>query len=700
MNTTAFPISNQPTLAPKTPAPQGSPQVPAEEAVSSPFVSVPAQAFKGSALAAPRFSGLLNEDYHVEFRTSEPINASTVSAATRALLMRHITKKTLNDPSTLKLFLDAYWTNSFIGTSRAALADLFTQVDRKIDVIVKADLDDLGLMALLSATGKRFLYEGARISMGPILDGAGYTRNDDHQIRREWLNEYTRDLESLIMSRAGVTDRSSVYWKDLNSAKGLNALQALHYGKNGLADAVIVGHDRVVTREDLDRYIEEKQLQGPNLVAFLNDPHNVKKLPTQRIQAVYPESVPPKDDKRLAVYVSPKDLLASAAQEKSKTPEGEKPEGEKKDSAENNNELTFYIGTEKGGFSKAGINRLGLGNRVREKDITPQRIFIDNAPGNRSFLEDDAIYFNDPFLDETAEPMSNALMQLDQKKQAQKSPSHIKIVVNSPGGSVSSGNEIRSTIAQAKTKVDVIVNGMAASCGAFLVSSATGNRFATPNARIMIHDAWWSRPYEPSPHYNETLDRLDQTSHSFVKAIALASGRPFKDVWEDMKVDVWLNPLESMFYGKKGLTDGILVGEERVITRQEVLAYLAQDPYIQETYGPKKPVEKYLKARIASLRIGKRDWKPEEHNERDPFENPLRTIQTIAAQSARPLASVPAFVPSLPKGGEPIDMITISMNKGGTGKDGGLSDESKQVLAFLDNKFQPLLSRKAPAAGA
>ncbi len=686
MKTITFPLNTPPHISSQAIRPRQESPTPAQAAEPS-TVTVSAQALKGATLGAPRFSGLLNEDYHVELRTTEPINAATVSATQRALLMRHIIKKSLNDPSSLKLFLDAYWTNSFIGTSRAALADLFSQIDRKVDVVVKADLNDIGLMTLLSATGKRFLYEGVRITMGPIQDGAGYSRNDDHQIRREWLNEYTRDMESLIMERAGVTDRKSLYWKDLTSAKNYNTLQALHYGTKGLADAIIVGHDRVVTRESLDRYIEEKQLTGPALETFLNDPHNLKKLKSQRIQDLYPESVPSKDDKRLGTYISPKDLLSQATADKDKAADGEKKEPEKA-----NNELTLYMGGDKGGYTKAGINRLGLGNRVREKEIAPQRVFIDNAPGGRSFFEDDMIYFNDPFLDETAEQISNALISLDQKKQGQKNPSNLKILVNSPGGSVSSGWEIRSTIAQAKTKVDVIVNGMAASCGAFLVSSATGNRYATPNARIMIHDAWWSRPYEPSPHYNEAIDRLDQTSQSFVKAIAQASGRPFKEVWEDMKVDVWLNPLESMFYGKKGLTDGILVGEDRVITRQEVLAYLAQDPYIQETYGPKKPVEKYLKERVSSLRVGKRTWKPEEHNERDPFENPLRTIRAIAAQSARPLSSVPAFVPSLPKDDQPLDLVTISLNKSPGGKESGLTHESKQVLAFLDKKFQPMLS--------
>lgn len=629
-----------------------------EAATSQPLPAVPRPYF-ASQPPTVKFCGLLNEDYHAEMRINEAINPTSVSALKRALLLRNMVKKAKGDTSTLKLFLDAGNAEGHRNVSRAALADMFRFIDRKVDVIVKENLDQYGMMALLSTTGKRFMYDGARLSLGPIQDGASYMRNDDHQIRREWNIEYTRDLEYLLMSRTGVTDRSKVFWDDLSSARDYNALQALHYGTKGLVDAVIVGFDQVVTREDLEKFVKKRKMSGEKLKEFLSDSHNIKKIPSRNLKDYAPESIPsatknPKI-KDLSVYVSPKEQATPAP-----TPApAAATAGTAKPAEEEDKTLTLYVPGDKGSFVKTAADKLPLGNRVKNKDLKAGRLFVDHLSSPRSIIEDDVIFFNDGFADETAEQVTDALVSLDKKKRDQKDPSHIKIVVNSPGGSISSGLDIRSTIAQAKTPVDIIVNGMAASCGAFLVSSATGNRFATPNARIMIHDAWWSRPLETTRNYNENMDGLDQVTQLFVKAIAMASGRPFKAVWQDMKVDVWLNPLEAMFYGSNGLVDGILVGENKVITRQNILDHLNASPYLAEKYGTATPAEAYLKDRMKTLREGKRQWKPEEHNNSDPFENPLETIETVATKASKPLNEVTDLAGSVPRPENPIDYMIV-----------------------------------------
>ena len=64
----------------------------------------------------------------------------------------------------------------------------------------------------------------------------------------------------------------------------------------------------------------------------------------------------------------------------------------------------------------------------------------------------------------------------------------ICIYINSPGGSVTAGMAIYDTMQYIKPDVSTICIGMAASMGAFLLSSGTkGKRFALPNAEIMIH---------------------------------------------------------------------------------------------------------------------------------------------------------------------------------------------------------------------
>ena len=64
----------------------------------------------------------------------------------------------------------------------------------------------------------------------------------------------------------------------------------------------------------------------------------------------------------------------------------------------------------------------------------------------------------------------------------------INIYINSPGGSVTAGMAIYDTMNFVKSDVSTICLGMAASMGAFLLSSGTkGKRFALPNSEIMIH---------------------------------------------------------------------------------------------------------------------------------------------------------------------------------------------------------------------
>ena len=64
----------------------------------------------------------------------------------------------------------------------------------------------------------------------------------------------------------------------------------------------------------------------------------------------------------------------------------------------------------------------------------------------------------------------------------------IQLYINSPGGSVTAGMAIYDTMQYIKCDVSTICIGMAASMGAFLLSSgAKGKRFALPNAEIMIH---------------------------------------------------------------------------------------------------------------------------------------------------------------------------------------------------------------------
>lgn len=97
-------------------------------------------------------------------------------------------------------------------------------------------------------------------------------------------------------------------------------------------------------------------------------------------------------------------------------------------------------------------------------------------------LKDRIITLNDEVADITAYAINQQLMYLDSIGDGD-----ITMYINSPGGSVYAGLSIYDTINSLNSKVNTIATGMAASMGAFLLSSGTGVRACTPEARVMIH---------------------------------------------------------------------------------------------------------------------------------------------------------------------------------------------------------------------
>ena len=110
--------------------------------------------------------------------------------------------------------------------------------------------------------------------------------------------------------------------------------------------------------------------------------------------------------------------------------------------------------------------------------------------GERSYdifsrlLNDRIVFLGEEVNDTTASLVVAQLLYLE----AQDPDKDIQFYINSPGGSVTAGMAIYDTMQYIKADVSTICIGMAASMGAFLLSSgAPGKRLALPNAEIMIH---------------------------------------------------------------------------------------------------------------------------------------------------------------------------------------------------------------------
>ena len=125
----------------------------------------------------------------------------------------------------------------------------------------------------------------------------------------------------------------------------------------------------------------------------------------------------------------------------------------------------------------------------------------------------------------------------------------ISLYINSPGGSVTAGMAIYDTMNFIKCDVSTICVGMAASMGAFLLSSgAKGKRLALPNSEIMIHQpsaGTQGQITDMSIH----LKRLESVKERMNRILAENTGKPLEVVAADCERDNFMSAQEALEYG-------------------------------------------------------------------------------------------------------------------------------------------------------
>ena len=185
-------------------------------------------------------------------------------------------------------------------------------------------------------------------------------------------------------------------------------------------------------------------------------------------------------------------------------------------------------------------------------------VIEQTSHGERSYdifsrlLNDRIVLLSEEVNDTTASLIVAQLLFLE----SQDPDKDIQLYINSPGGSVTSGLAIYDTMQYIKPDVSTICIGMAASMGAFLLSSgAKGKRIALPNAEIMIH--------QPSGgSQGQATDIQIQAEHIFKtksklnRILAENSGQPLERVVHDCERDYFMSAEEAKTYG---LIDDIIV---------------------------------------------------------------------------------------------------------------------------------------------
>jgi len=125
----------------------------------------------------------------------------------------------------------------------------------------------------------------------------------------------------------------------------------------------------------------------------------------------------------------------------------------------------------------------------------------------------------------------------------------ISLYINSPGGSITSGMAIYDTMKYIKCDVSTICIGMAASMGAFLLSSGTpGKRFALPHSEIMIHQPLGGMQGQASD-IKIHADRIIKIRQTLNEILAENTGKPLDVIERDTDRDNFLTAQEALEYG-------------------------------------------------------------------------------------------------------------------------------------------------------
>lgn len=131
----------------------------------------------------------------------------------------------------------------------------------------------------------------------------------------------------------------------------------------------------------------------------------------------------------------------------------------------------------------------------------------------------------------------------------------INLYINSPGGSVTAGMAIYDTMNYIKCDVSTVCIGMAASMGAFLLSSgAKGKRFALPNAEIMIHQPSGGAQGQATD-IKIVADHILRTKKKLNEILAANTGQPLEVIERDTERDNYMSALEAKEYG---LVDAVI----------------------------------------------------------------------------------------------------------------------------------------------
>ncbi len=186
-----------------------------------------------------------------------------------------------------------------------------------------------------------------------------------------------------------------------------------------------------------------------------------------------------------------------------------------------------------------------------EKNVLIPYVVERTSSGERTYdlysrlLDDRIVFLSGEVNDALANTIVAQLIYLEGKDPTK----DISLYINSPGGSVTAGMAIYDTMNYIKCDVSTICIGMAASMGAFLLSSGTkGKRFALPNSEIMIHQPLGGAQGQASD-IKIHAEHILRTKAKLNRILAENCGKDIATLERDTDRDNFMSADEARAYG-------------------------------------------------------------------------------------------------------------------------------------------------------
>ncbi|MGC2939802.1 MULTISPECIES: ATP-dependent Clp protease proteolytic subunit [unclassified Brevibacterium] len=169
---------------------------------------------------------------------------------------------------------------------------------------------------------------------------------------------------------------------------------------------------------------------------------------------------------------------------------------------------------------------------------------LDDHIFNR-LLKERIIWLGSEVRDDNANAICAQMMLLA----AEDPEADISLYINSPGGSVTAGMAIYDTMQYIKPDVSTVAMGMAASMGQFLLSSGTpGKRYATPHARILMHQPLGGIG-GTATDIKIQAELILHMKKQMAELTAQQTGKSLEQILQDNDRDHWFTAEEALEYG-------------------------------------------------------------------------------------------------------------------------------------------------------